>query len=128
MDYQDVFLQFWEQVEESVKEKRFAKLTLAKTIGKPNLKNIFLRPIYNDNGFTVLLKLRYRERDTEDLETQYTLEESLTILKPYLKKYFLTVILFTTTKDVTFKINRKGAGSIVEGDPTFTDIIQAQPD
>lgn len=128
MDYQEAFILFWNEVKLSVEEKRFAKLTLAKTIGKPNLRNIFLRPIYSDDGFTVLLKLRYRDRDTEDIETEYTLEEACEVLKPYLKKSFFSVILFTTTKDVMLKINKKGAGSMVENIPTFSDIVQAQAD
>ena len=33
MSYQEVFILFWDQVKESVQEKRFAKLTMAKTIG-----------------------------------------------------------------------------------------------
>ena len=33
MHYEEVFLIFWEQVKESVQEGRFAKLTMAKTIG-----------------------------------------------------------------------------------------------
>ena len=66
MPYQDVFVLFWEQVKESVQEGHFAKLTMAKTIGKPNLRNIFVRPVYSENGFKVLVKFRYRSRDTED--------------------------------------------------------------
>lgn len=128
MDYQKVYLEFWKLVEESVEAKTFAKMTLAKTIGKPNLRNIFLRPVYSDSGFTVLLKLRYRDRDTEDIETEYTLNEACEVLKPYLKQSFFSVILFTTEKDITFKINKKGAGSILENVPTFSDVIQAQRD
>ncbi len=128
MDYQEVYIEFWKLVEESVEAKTFAKMTLAKTIGKPNLRNIFLRPIYSDAGFKVLLKLRYRDRDTEDIETEYTLEEAREVLKPYLKKSFFSVLLFTTAKDITLKINKKGAGSIVENVPTFSDVIQAQRD
>lgn len=128
MPYQDVFVLFWEQVKNSVQEKRFAKLTMAKTIGKPNLKNIFVRPIYAENGFKVLVKLRYRSRETEDEENLLTLEETFEFLKPYLKKSFSSVLLFTTTKDVSFKINKKGAGSITENAPTFHDITQAESD
>ena len=40
MPYQDMFVVFWEQVKQSIQEERFAKLTMAKTIGKPDLKNI----------------------------------------------------------------------------------------
>ena len=123
-----MFVLFWEQVKESVQEGRFAKLTMAKTIGKPNLRNIFVRPVYSDDDFKVLVKLRYRSKETEDQEDELTLEEAFVVLKSHLKKSFFTVLLFTTTKDVTFKINKKGAGSITENSPTFHDVIQAEND
>ena len=108
MTYQDVFIVFWEQVKESIKEGTFAKLTMAKTIGKPELKNIFIRPIYSNDDFKVLLKYSFRPRETEDIEEVLSLEDSLTILKSHLKTSFLSVLLFTTTKDVVFKVNKKG--------------------
>ena len=123
-----MFVLFWEQVKESVLEGRFAKLTMAKTVGKPNLRNIFVRPAYSENGFKVLLKLRYRSRETEDKEDELTLEEAFVILKSHLRKSFSSVLLFTITKDVTFKINKKGAGSIIEYPPTFSEIRQAEKD
>jgi len=122
MPYQEVFILFWEQVKESVQEGRFAKLTMAKTIGKPNLKNIFLRPVYSEDVPKVLLKFRYRSRETEDVEEKLTLEDAFEVMKPHLKKSFSSVLLFTTTKDVTFKINKKGMGSITENAPTFHDV------
>ena len=128
MLYQDLFVLFWEQVKESVQEGRFAKLTMAKTIGKPNLKNIFVRPVYSDDDFKVLVKLRYQSKDTEDEENELTLDEAFVFLKPYLKTSFSTVLLFTTTKDVTFKINKKGVGSIIENSPTFQNVIQPKSD
>lgn len=128
MNYQDVFVVFWEQVKESVQEQRFAKLTMAKTIGKPNLRNIFVRPVYAEDGFKVLLKLRYRSRETDDKEDELTLEEAFVVLKSHLKVSFSSVLLFTTTKDVTFKINKKGAGSITEGSPSFSNIVEAKSD
>ena len=126
MEYQKVFIDFWSEVEQSVQENRFAKLTMAKTIGKPNLKNIFLRPIYSEDGFKVLLKIHYRSKDSEDEEKEMTLKQAFGILEPHLKKSFLSVLLFTTSKDVVFKINKKGAGSITENPPTFRDITQAK--
>ncbi|WP_405397786.1 hypothetical protein [Maribacter sp. Asnod2-G09] len=128
MTYQDVFLIFWKQVTESVEEGNFAKLTMAKTIGKPNLRNIFVRPIYSEDGFKVLLKLRYRSKETEDQTEELTLDEAFIILKSHLKTSFLTVLLFTTTKDVLFKVNKKGVGSFTENPPTFSDITQAKID
>ena len=119
MPYQDVFDLFWKEVTESVEEGCFAKLTMAKTIGKPNLRNIFVRPIYSEGDFKVLLKLRYRSVEVEDEENELSLEEAFVILKSHLRKSFSSVLLFTTKKDVIFKINKKGAGSITEGLPTF---------
>ncbi|GGG44323.1 hypothetical protein [Bizionia arctica] len=128
MPYQDLFVLFWEQVKLSCQEGTFAKLTMAKTIGKPNLKNIFVRPIYSDNDFKVLVKLRYQSKETEDEENELTLEDAFVFLKPYLRTSFSSVLLFTTTKDVTFKINKKGAGSITENYPTFHNVIQPKSD
>ncbi len=119
MPYLDVFDLFWKEVTKSVEEKSFAKLTMAKTIGKPNLRNIFVKPVYSDSDFKVLLKLRYRSAESEDKEDELTLEEAFVVLKSHLKKSFSSVLLFTTTKDITFKINKKGAGSITESLPTF---------
>jgi hypothetical protein len=128
MSYQDVFVIFWKQVKESAQEGRFAKLTMAKTIGKPNLRNIFIRPVYSEDGFKVLLKLRYRSLETEDQEDELTLDEAFVVLKSHLKTSFSSVLLFTTTKDVTFKINKKGAGSITEFAPTFSDATPVKRD
>jgi len=128
MPYQDMFILFWKQVEESAKEGRFAKLTMAKTIGKPNLRNIFLRPTYSEDGIRVLLKLRYRSKETKDQEDELTLEEAFEVLKSHLVKSFSSVLLFTTTKDVTFKINKKGAASITESLPTFSEVTLAEKD
>ncbi|MBQ0788248.1 MAG: hypothetical protein KBT69_12150 [Oceanihabitans sp.] len=128
MPYQDVLVLFWEQVKESVQEGRFAKLTMAKTIGKLELKNIFVRPIYSEDAFKVLVKLRYRPRETEDEEQELTLEEAFVFLKQYLPKPFISIILFTTTKDVVFKINKKGAANITENPPTFHDVTEAKSD
>ena len=128
MPYQDVFILFWEQVKESVQDGSFAKLTMAKTIGKPELRNVFVRPVYSKGGFKVLLKLRYRSREVEDQEDELTLDEAFSVVKDHLKNPFSSVLMFSTTKDVTFKINKKGAGSITEGSPSFSDVTEAVRD
>jgi len=102
--------------------------TMAKTIGKPNLRNIFVRPVYSEEGFKVLLKLRYRSKETEDQEDELNLEEAFVVLKSHLKTSFSSVLLFTTEKDVNFKINKKGAGSITENRPSFREAAQAKND
>ena len=128
MPYQDVFDLFWKEVTESAKAGTFAKLTMAKTVGKIDFRNIFVRPVSSEDGFRVLLKLRYRDREREDKENEYTLEEAYEILKSHLKNPFSTVLLFSTSKDVTYKINKKGAASISEGSPTFHDVTLAEID
>ena len=128
MTYQEVFEQFLNQVKESANEGRFAKLTMAKTIGKLELKNIFMRPIESKNEFKVLLKLRFRSRETDDKENELTLDEAFKVLKSHLRNPFSSVILFSTTKDVMFKINKKGAASISEQHPTFKEVVFAEKD
>ena len=123
MTYQDEFNVFWEQVEKSIEAGTFAKLTMAKTIGKPELKNIFIRPILSDDDFKVMLKYSFRPRETEDIEEELTLEEAFVILQSHLKSFFLSVLLFTTEKDVVFKVNKKGIGSITESSPTFKNVV-----
>ncbi|REE25768.1 hypothetical protein [Winogradskyella pacifica] len=123
MTYQDEFNVFWEQVKESIEAGTFAKLTMAKTIGKPELKNIFIRPILSDDDFKVMLKYSFRPRETEDIEEELTLEEAFVILQSHLKSFFLSVLLFTTEKDVVFKVNKKGIGSITESSPTFKNVV-----
>jgi len=120
MPYQEEFELFWKQLTESVKTKSFRKLTMAKTKGKPNLRNIFVLPVNAESDFKVLVKFRYRSKETEDTEDELALEEAFVILKSHLRSSFSTVILFTSTKDVTFKINKKGAGSMAESLPTFS--------
>ncbi len=123
MPYQEVFIEFWKKVEESIQEGNFAKLTMAKTIGKQELKNIFVRPMSLDSGAKLLVKHRYRSRDVEDKELELSLAEIRKVIEEHLLNPFFSVVLFTTEKDIMFKINKKKAGSIVENQPTFTTVI-----
>lgn len=128
MSYQIVFDLFWNQVKASIQDGTFAKLTMAKTIGKPNLKNIFVRPLQTEDDLKVLVKSHYRSKETEDEEQELSLEDTYAFLKSHLQTSFSSVLLFTTTKDVTFKINKKGAGRITENNPTFREVRQAKTD
>ena len=128
MSYQEVFIEFWKKVEESIQEGNFAKLTMAKTIGKQELKNIFVRPMSLDSDAKLLVKHRYRSREVEDKELELSLAETRKVIEEHLLKPFFSVVLFTTEKDIMFKINKKKAGSIVENQPTFSDVILAEKD
>ena len=124
MSYQPIFAQFWEKVKESIANKTYAKLTLAKTIGDTDLKNIYVRPILLENDvFALSLTAKYK---TEEIESTHTLDEAFMVLAPYMNNPFLTALLFTTENDITFKLNKKRVGSIVEQAPTFknaSDVI-----
>ncbi|AOW08876.1 hypothetical protein [Flavobacterium gilvum] len=123
MSFQPVFDEFWEKVKESITNKTYAKLTLAKTIGDTDLKNIYVRPVLNDGIFSLSVIARYK---TEEIESFHSLDEAYIILSSYMNNPFLTALLFTTDNDITFKINKKRAGSIIEQAPTFkspSDVI-----
>ena len=124
MSFQPVFVLFWEKVKESIQNHTYAKLTLAKTIGDTELKNIYVRPILLENNiFSLSIIARYK---TEEIESFHTLDEAFIILAPYMNNPFLTALLFTTENDITFKLNKKRVASIIEQAPTFknaSDVI-----
>ena len=116
MAFQTEFALFWESVKESMAQYTFAKLTLAKTIGDTELKNIYMRPVLVDDQVRISLIARYK---TEEVESFHTLDEAFFVLSSYMNNPFLTALLFTTENDLTFKLNKKRVGSIVEQAPTF---------
>ncbi len=116
MAFQTEFALFWESVKDSMTQYTFAKLTLAKTIGDTELKNIYMRPVLVEDQVRISLIARYK---TEEVESFHTLDEAFFVLSSYLNNPFLTALLFTTENDLTFKLNKKRVGSIVEQAPTF---------
>ncbi|MFA9191904.1 hypothetical protein AAGV28_11055 [Flavobacterium sp. FZUC8N2.13] len=124
MSYEPIFALFWERVKQSIEDKTFAKLTLAKTIGDTELKNIYVRPVLLENDvFSLSLIARYK---TEEVESFHSLDEAYPILASYMNQPFLSALLFTTENDVVFKLNKKRVGSITEQAPTFksaSDVI-----
>ena len=116
MAFQTEFALLWESVKESMTQYTFAKLTLAKTIGDTELKNIYMRPVLVEDQVRISLIARYK---TEEVESFHTLDEAFFVLSSYMNNPFLTALLFTTENDLTFKLNKKRIGSIVEQAPTF---------
>ncbi len=117
MLYQPVFVEFYEKVKTSISEGTFAKLTLAKTIGDTDLKNVYVRlNILENGGYNWVFTTRYK---TEEIESFQTIDEGFILLSSYIKNPFLTALLFTTEGDLTFKVNKKNAGSIVAQAATF---------
>jgi len=128
MSFQPLFAEFWEKVKESIANKTYAKLTLAKTIGDTELKNIYVRPVLNNDVFSLSITARYK---TEEIESFHTLDEAFIVLDPYMNNPFLTALLFTTENDITFKLNKKRVGTIIEQAPTFknaSDVILEMKD
>ena len=117
MLYQPVFVEFYEKVKASIQEGTFAKLTLAKTMGDTELKNIYVRlNILETGGYNLVFTSKYK---TEEVESFHTIDEAFMLLSSYIKSPFLTALLFTTEQDLTFKVNKKNVGSLVEQVPTF---------
>ena len=76
-----------------------------------------------EDDFKLSLIARYK---TEEVESFHTLDEAFFVLAPYMNNPFLTALLFTTENDLTFKLNKKRVGSIIEQAPTFknaSDVI-----
>lgn len=124
MSYEPIFDLFWERVKQSIEDKTFAKLTLAKTIGDTEIKNVYVRPVLLENDVVKMSVIaRYK---TEEIESFHSLDEAYSILASYMNKPFLTALLFTTENDVNFKLNKKRVGTITEQPPTFksaSDVI-----
>ena len=117
MLYQPVFVEFYEKVKASIQQGTFAKLTLAKTMGDTELKNIYVRlNILETGGYNLVFTSKYK---TEEVESFHTIDEAFMLLSSYIKSPFLTALLFTTEQDLTFKVNKKNVGSLVEQVPTF---------
>ena len=117
MQYQTVFLEFYDQVKQSISQGTFAKLTLAKTMGDTDLKNVYVRlNILETGGYNFSLVHRYK---TEEIETFHSVDEAYLVLSSHLKNPFTNALLFTTEKDLVLKINKKNVGTLIEQTPTF---------
>ena len=116
MDFKETFSEFYSKVKTSIADGTFAKLTFAKTIGNTDLMNIYVRPIIDAD--VLKLELKYKFQQEEQLEI-YDVNGAEKILLPYINSPFMSVILFTTEFDLTYKLNKKRAVSIIDKAPTF---------
>ena len=116
MLFTETFSEFYEKFKTSLSDGTFAKLTFAKTIGQAELKNIFIRPVLEENELKLELKFRFQQ---EELFEIHTVESAFDRLRPFVNNPFLSVILFTTESDLTYKLNKKRAVTVTEQPPTF---------
>jgi hypothetical protein len=116
MPFKETFSEFYTKVKASLEDGTFAKLTLAKTIGNAELMNIYVRPVIDEN--VLLLQLKFKFQQEEIIEI-HTIENAFPRLLEFINNPFLSAILFTTEFDLTYKLNKKRAVSVVEQFPTF---------
>jgi hypothetical protein len=110
------FTEFYSKFKTSLSDGTFAKLTFAKTIGNTELKNIYIRPIIEEDELRLELKFRFQQ---EELFEIHTIEKALDRLLPFINNPFLSVILFTTEFDLTYKLNKKRVVNVSDQHPTF---------
>ncbi|MCB9426224.1 MAG: hypothetical protein H6584_04255 [Flavobacteriales bacterium] len=118
MAYDEALQTLWENVLESIEDRTFAKLTLAKTIGNTEIKNVFMRPVEEEGNLLFECITRYK---TEEQTELLSFDDALERIKAYLLNPFLNLILFTTEYDLVLKVNKKGNGSLSDKAPTFQD-------
>ena len=117
MLFKETFSEFYSKVKLSLEDGTFAKLTLAKTIGNTDLMNIYVRPILDENVLKLELKFKFQR---EELFEIHTIDSAFPRLLEFINNPFLSAILFTTEFDLTYKLNKKRAVSVIEQFPSFT--------
>ena len=113
------YTEFFNRVRASISNGTFAKLTLAKTIGKTELQNIYVRIIVVDSNIQLSVTFKSYNNGIIETEKIIPIAEMEAELVPYLANPFLTALLFTTEADISLKINKKRNASIIEQPPTF---------
>jgi hypothetical protein len=116
MPFNDPFSEFYSEVKTSIKEETFAKLTLAKTIGNAELMNIYARLIVIENDLKLELKFKFQKEEIVEI---HTIDKAFNRLVEFINNPFLSAILFTTERDLTYKLNKKRAISVNEQAPSF---------
>ena len=116
MNYSEQINSIYEHLKTSLSNGTFAKLTLGKTIGKTELTNIYFRTIVDNDTSKFNVTFRYLSEEIIEIKP---IEDVILLLNQYLNNPFLTVILFTTEKDILIKLNKKRNATITEMDNTF---------
>ncbi|WNM19736.1 hypothetical protein [Flavobacterium capsici] len=116
MDFKVTFSEFYSKVKTSLADGTFAKLTLAKTIGNTDLINIYVRPIIDEEILKLELKFKFQKEEIIEIRT---IDNSFERLLEFINNPFLSAILFTTEFDLTYKLNKKRAVSVIEQFPSF---------
>ena len=116
MPFKETFSEFYTKVKISLEDGTFAKLTLAKTIGNAELMNIYVRPIMDEDILKLELKFKFQQEEIIEI---HSIDLAFNRLLEFINNPFLSAILFTTEFDLTYKLNKKRAVSMVEQFPSF---------
>ena len=116
MIYSEKINVIFEHLKTSLSNGTFAKLTLGKTIGKTELTNIYFRTFEENETLKFNVTFRYLSEEIVEIKP---IEDVVMLLSQYLNNPFLTVILFTTEKDILIKLNKKRIATVTEMDNTF---------
>lgn len=116
MSFQETFSEFYTKVQASLADGTFAKLTLAKTIGNTDLMNIYVRPIVEEGILKMELKFKFQQEEQVEI---HSIDKAKDVLVQYINNPFMSAILFTTEFDLTYKLNKKRAFSIIQKGNTF---------
>ena len=116
MIYLEPIHAIFEALKTSLTNGTFAKLTLGKTVGKTELTNIYFRTIVDNDVLKFNATFRYLSEEIVEIKP---IEDVVMLLSQYINNPFLTVILFTTEKDILIKLNKKRIATLSEMDNTF---------
>ena len=118
------YTEFFNQVRASIASGTFAKLTMAKTVGKPELQNIYVKIIAEEGLLKLAMTYKIYTTEKQELLKIVALEDLESELIPHINNPFLSALLFTTEADITMKLNKKRVASIIEQAPTFKNADQ----
>ena len=116
MPFTESFSDFFNHIKVSLSNGTFAKLTMAKTIGNSNLMNIYIRPTIEDQILKLEFKFKFQQEEIVEI---HLIDAACEKLCAYVNNPFLTAILFTTEFDLTYKLNKKRAVSVIKKANTF---------
>ncbi|MDP5026999.1 MAG: hypothetical protein NWQ14_02150 [Flavobacterium sp.] len=113
------YTEFFNQVRASIANGTFSKLTLAKTVGNPELQNIYVKTIVEDNILKLSMTYKIYTTEKQELIKICKLDDLEVELIPHINNPFLSALLFTTEADISLKLNKKRVARIDEQAPTF---------
>ncbi|WP_299061299.1 hypothetical protein [uncultured Polaribacter sp.] len=119
------FSEFFEAIQQSVKNDEFVKLTLSKPIRKKEgLLNVYVRLLWVDDIETYELKYRYAE---EEKYEKLSLTDTLSTLEKLLLETFRAGTLFTLSYDLLVMVSKKKQVSCRDTAPSFTNKLPEIP-